>query len=169
MPRFFLFALSLLAAITANAAQVKLLSPDTAQTYAVGWVVDHGFIWNARTGQFGAELRLSDRSATKLRDEEVFRFTFPEVKFDATNRTFYGISETAQRVPIAQLRQSWLGQTILPAPGTTVLIANEHGKVRLVLTANSERQQRGAFAPVWVERNDAWVFQNLVRDVAHAN
>ena len=169
MKRLLLFTLSLLAAISAEAAQVKLLSPDTAQTYAVGWVVDHRFTWNARTGQFGAEVWFSARSATKSRDEEVFRFTFPEVKFDATNQTFYGVSETTQRVPIAQLRKSWLGQTIVPTPGTSVLIANEHGKVRLVLTANSGFQQRGAFAPVWVERSDAWVVQNLLRDVAHPN
>lgn len=169
MKRLFLFTLSLLAAISAEAAQVKLLSPDTAQTYAVGWVVDHRFTWNARTGQFGAEVWFSDRSVTKSRDEEAFRFPFPEVKFDAPNQTFYVVSETTQRVPIAQLRKSWLGQTIVPTPGTSVLIANEHGKVRLVLTANSELQQQGAFAPVWVERSDAWGFQNFLRDVAHGN
>ena len=169
MKQFLLFTLSLLLAIAADAAQVKLLSPDTAQTYAVGWVVDHLFTWNARTGQFGAEVWFSDRSATKSRDEESFRFTFSEVKFDATNQTFYVVSEMDQRVPIAQLRKSWLGQTIIPAPGTSVLIANEHGKVRLVLTADSNLQQRSAFATVWVERSDAWVFQNLLRDVAHAN
>ena len=169
MKRLLLFTLSLLVAISAGAAQIKLLSPDTAQTYAVSWVVDHLFTWNARTGQFGAAVWFSDRSATKSRDEESFRFAFPEVKLDASNQTFYVVSETTQRLPIAQLRQNWLGQTIIPTPGTSVLIANEHGKVRLVLTANSALQQRGAFAPAWVERSDAWVFQNLLRDVAGVN
>jgi len=152
-------------AVAVEAEHVKLLSPDSAQTYAVGWLVDHSFTWNARTGQFGAALQFSDRSATKWREEESFRFVFPEVKFDATNRTFYALASDNQRVPIAQLRDHWLGREIVPAPGTQVLIANEHGKVRLVLMADSDRPGRGGVASCWVERSDAWVLQNLLRDV----
>lgn len=168
MKYFLLVALGLASAVAAPAAHVKLLSPDTAQTYAVGWLVDHQFTWNARTGQFGAQLQFSDRSATKQREEESFRFVFPEVKFDATNRTFYATASQSQRVPIAELRTGWLGQSIVPRPGTSVLIANEHGQIRLVLTADGETQERSVVAPVWVERSDAGVLQNLLRDVAGA-
>ena len=166
MKYFILFSL-VLSALTVEAAPIKLLSPDTAQTFAVGWLVDHQFTWNARTGQFCADLRFSDRSATKSRTEESFRFVFPEVKFDETNRTFYVATSQEQPVPIAQLRKGWLGSSIVPAPGTSVLVANEGGKVRLVLTANSNPSHRPA--SVWVERSDAWVLQNLVPAMAGSN
>ena len=165
MKHWLLFSLCLAGAVAVEAAHVKLLSPDSAQTYAVGWLVDHNFTWNARTGQFGAALQFSDRSATKWREEESFRFVFPEVKFDATSRTFYALASDNQRVPIAQLRDRWLGHEIVPVPGAQVLIANEHGKIRLVLMADSDRSGRGGVASCWVERSDAWVLQNLLRDV----
>ena len=169
MKLWFLFSIWLVGSVAAEAAHVKLLSPDTAQTYAVGTLVDHSFTWNAQTGQFGACLLFNDRSVTKWHEEEACRFVFPEVKFAATNRTFYALDGNNQPVPVAQLRNHWLGQSIVPVPGTTVLIANEHGKVRLVLTADTDPQRRGAFAPCWIERSDAWVFQNLLRDVAGAH
>ena len=74
-----------------------------------------------------------------------------------------------QRVPVAQLRHGWLGRTIVPMPGTSVLIANERGKVRLVLTADSDPPHRRALAPCWIERSDAWVLQNRLRNAAGAN
>ena len=155
--------------VATEAAHVQLLSPDTAQTYAVGLVMDHTFTWNARTGQFGAVVVVSDRSATKWREEEACRFGFPAVKFDAPTRTFYALASDNHRVPIAQMRERWLGREIIPAPGTSVLIANEHGQVRLVLMADDAAKGRSALAPCWSERSDAWVLQNLVRDVTGAN
>ena len=154
--------------LAAEAAHVKLLSPDSAQTYAVGLVQDHSFTWNASTGQFGATVLFSDRSVTKWREEESFRFVFLEVKFDTASRTFFALAADNQRVPIAQLRDRWLGHEIVPAPGTQVLIANEGGKVRLLLTADNDSQRRGALTPCWIERSDAWVLQNLLRDVTGA-
>ncbi|MEI8315501.1 MAG: hypothetical protein WCG79_08635 [Verrucomicrobiota bacterium] len=169
MKHWLWFSICLVGALTTEAAHVKLLSPDAAQTYAIGWVVDHSFAWNAQTRQFGAYLQFNNRSATKWREEESFRFVFPEVKFDATNRTFYATDAHNQPVPIAELRTGWLGRSIVPAPGTTVLIANEHGKVRLVLTASSEPKGRNTSVACWIERSDAWVLQNLLRDVAGVN
>ena len=166
MKCFILFSL-LLSALTLEAAPVKLLSPDTAQTFAIAWLVDHQFTWNARTKQFCADLRFSERSATKWSAEESFRFVFPEVKFDETNRTFYVAIGQEQPVPIAQLRKGWLGPSIVPAPGTSVLVANEGGKVRLILTADSNPQHRPA--SVWIERSDAWVLQNLVPAITGSN
>ena len=168
MKPWLLLSLWFVGAVAAEAAHVKLLSPDTAQTYAVGSLDDHNFTWNARTGQFGAALQFSDRSATKWRQQESFRFVFPEVKFDATNRTFYALTSDNQRVPIAELRKHWYGREIVPAPGTQVLVANEGGKVRLLLTADNDSQRRGALTPCWIERSDAWVLQNLLRDVTGA-
>ena len=72
-----------------------------------------------------------------------------------------------QSVLIAQLRKGWLGPSIVPAPETSVLIANEGGKVRLVLTADRNPKRRPA--SVWVERSDAWVLQNLVPAMAGSN
>ena len=169
MKQFLLCGLCLLGAIATEAAPIKLLSPDTAQTYAVGWLVDHTFTWNARTGQFGAYLVFNNRSATKGHEEESFRFVFPQVKFDTANRTFYAMAGPDQRVPVAQWRKGWLGAAIIPAPGTRVLIANEHGKVRLVLMADTAPPPRSALASCWIERSDAWVFQNLLRNAAGAN
>lgn len=165
MKSWLLLTLWLAGAVATEAAHVQLLSPDTAQTYAVGMLMDHNFTWNARTGQFGAVLQFSDRSVTKWREEETCRFGFPEVKFDATSRTFYALASDNHRVPVAQVRDHWLGREIVPAPGTSVLIANEHGKVRLVLTADDAPKGRSALAPCWIERSDAWVLQNLLRDV----
>ena len=164
-----LFSICLASAFTTEAAKVKLLSPDTAQTYAVGFLVDHDFTWNARTRQFGADLRFNSRPVTGSSEEESFRFIFPEVKFDATNRTFYVTTHDNQRVPVAELRTGLLGRSIVPVPGTTVLVANEHGKVRLVLTATSDLTGRNSSAPCWIERNDAWVLQNLLHDAAGVN
>ena len=169
MKQFLFFGVCLLGAVAAQAAHVKLLSPDTAQTYAVGWVVDHRFTWNAHTGQFGASLQFDDRSTTKWHAEEAFQFVFPEVKFDASNQTFYALDRNDQRVPVAHVRTGWLGTSIVPVPGTSVLIANEHGKVRLVLRADSNPARCGGFDLCWIERNDAGVFQNLLRDAAGAN
>lgn len=169
MKHFLLGGVCLAAAMTAAAAPVKLFSPETAQTYAVSWVVGHQLTWNARTGQFGAAVQFSDRSATKWREEESFRFVFPEVKLDTTNRIFYVTNGNAERVPVAQWQKSWLGSSIVPTPGTSVLIANEGGKVRLVLTADSDLAGRRAGRPGWVEQSDAWVLQNLLRDVAGLN
>jgi hypothetical protein len=57
----------------------------------------------------------------------------------------------------------------VPSPGTTVMIANEGGKVRLVLMADSNTKGRGVLTPCWIERSDAWVFQDLLRDATGAN
>ena len=169
MKRLLLLSLWLAGVVAGEAAHVKLLSPDTAQTFAVGSLDDHNFTWNARTGQFGAILKFSNRPATKWREEESFRFVFPEVKFDAANQTFYALTSDNQRVPIAQLRAHWFGREIVPAPGTQVLVANEGGKVRLLLTADDHTQARGVMTRCWVERSDAFVLQNLLRDVTGAN
>ena len=169
MKHWLLFSLCLVGVVAAEAAHVKLLSPDTAQTYAVGSLDDHNFTWNARTGQFGALLQFSNRPVTKWREEESFRFVFPEVKFDAATQTFYALASDNQRVPIAELRKHWYGREIIPAPGTQVLVANEGGKVRLLLTATTQVEGRSPMTPCWVERSDAWVLQNLLRDVTGVN
>jgi len=169
MKHFLLFSICLASAFTVEAAKVKLLSPDTAHTYAVEFLVDHSFTWNAQTQQFGADLRFDGRSATGWQEEESFRFVFSEVKFDATNRIFYVLTGDNERVPVAELRKGFLGQVIVPAPGTTVLIANEHGKIRLVLTADSNVKERRGFVPCWIERSDVWGLQNLFHDAAGVN
>lgn len=169
MKVWLLISLWLAGAVAGEAAQVKLLSPDTAQTFAVNMLDDHRFTWNAHTGQFVAVVDFNNRPVGKCREEESFRFVFPEVKFDAANQTFYALTADNQRVPIAQLREHWFGREIIPAPGTQVLVANEGGKVRLLLTADDHTQVRSSMMPCWVERSDAFVLQNLVRDVTGAN
>ena len=73
MKPLLLLGLWLAGVVAVEAAHVKLLSPDTAQTFAVGSLDDHNFTWNARTGQFGAVLQFSNRPATKWREEEACR------------------------------------------------------------------------------------------------
>lgn len=140
---------------------VRIVSPDQAQTWAVGGVTTHfKLFWDDRKGELLALVTFSNSPRVNryepLREQQV-TFRLPGVFLDESTQTLYtrigggkggkGGSYSGGAVPVATLRGSgFLTERVRPAPGTLIRVTvNRRGVVRVVLNA-SNRPLRGPAA-----------------------
>jgi hypothetical protein len=169
-PRTLLLLLLLVSAALPCAKPVEIVSPDTAQTYSYASAERKKLWWLEKEGVFCAQITFStihyaDRNEPARR--ETFLFRFPEVKFDPATKTCSVPAGEGKPLPIA-VREKGLfgiGSWIRLLPGTVIYISKYHGDVKLILTA-SERKQFGMWDHNWIEDNEGWFLQNLLRDVS---
>lgn len=132
---------------------VRIVSPDTAQTWAVDAVVTHyKLFWDDRKGELLALVTFTNSprvSRWELLSEQQTRFRLPGVWLDEGSGTLYtragvgsggGKGGSGRGVPVATLRGSgFLTERVRPAPGTLIRVpVDRHGVVRVILHA-SER------------------------------
>ncbi|MBI5818967.1 MAG: hypothetical protein HZA88_08255 [Verrucomicrobia bacterium] len=153
-----------------NATPVEIVSPDTAQTFSYGHAAKKKLWWLEKEGVFCAEITFDNfyyANSTDPPKHETFLFKFPEVTFDPATKVFSVRGDGGRRVPVA-VREKGLfgiGSWIRPLPGTIIYISKHHGEVKLILTA-TDRKQVGLLEGHWVEDNEGWCLQNLLRDLS---
>jgi hypothetical protein len=145
------------------AGSVTILSPDTAQTWAYGYVTEAKFAWSSKEKALYADITFSnDLYATT--DEpvqhEYFLFKFPGMMLDPGTKTFYAQDSSGQRVPVAVSESGLFSSFIKPLPGTVVYIHKKHGKVQVTLTATTVPLSVGG-GRHWIEEGDGALFQKL--------
>ena len=153
--------------VAAQATTIFITSPDTAQTFTYGSVIEHQLFWNQKEGRLYADLRFSNQpysSNSEPPAAESFLFALPGVKLDEASKTFYAESRSGRRVPVAEWRGGWLCRRIAPSDGTFFVIAKRSGRASLCLFATDEKTKRG-WSPTWVSINNDWSLQNLVCDL----
>lgn len=160
-----LFAAFLLLPVMLQAGVVKIISPDSAQTYSYSRAVNRWLYWDAEHHRLFARITFSTVDyVTKYEplQEETYKFTFPGVKFDRSTNTFYAKTSGGKRVPVAVLSKDLIGQSIKPLPGTVIYIFKRSGHVVVALTGstippgNSDRLH-------WVEDNSGFFLDNAAK------
>ena len=148
-----------------KANTVRIVSPDTAQTYSYSNITWRYFRWNAGRQQFTARITFSNYNYVthdERLDEESYNFEFPGVRFDPATHTFFARGHDGRRVAVAELSKDLIGQSIKPLPGTVIHVFKQSGKVLVVLTGstisygNSDRLH-------WNEENEGFFVDNLLR------
>ena len=123
----------------ALASEVRLVSPDHAQTYAFGDVIAHQLFVDGNV--LAARITFSNVSyATKTepRRDEAFDFRFIGTRLDQAERTCYVSSRRKSKVAVAVTRPGWLGEAVTLNPGSKIYVLKEHGRVTVLLSATPE-------------------------------
>ena len=144
-----------------HAADVIIVSPDSAQTYAYSSIIWRSLRWD---GRLKADITFSNQnyaSCDEPRDDESFTFEFPKVALDAKSGTFFARSICGKHVPVARLKKQMFCETIRPAPGTMFYVLKKSGRVKVALIATNKQQ----FCWHWFERNEGWSLDNLLRSL----
>jgi hypothetical protein len=138
------------------ATGVRIVSPDSAQTWAINAVTTHyKLFWDDRKNELLALLTFTNSprvSRYELLTEQQSTFRLPGVWLDEASQTLYtrGGSGSGDKgggsrgVPVATLRGGgFLTERVRPAPGTLVRVRiDRRGTVSVVLYA-SHRPLRG--------------------------
>jgi hypothetical protein len=146
-----------------QANTVKIVSPDTEQTYTYSDMTWHSLRWDAARQELSARITFSNYNYvthTEPLDEESYSFAFPGVKFDRASNTFFARTSNGKLVPVAVLSKDLIGQSIKPLPGTVIHVFKQSGKVTVTLTGSSSPLESGVRFH-WVEDNGAFSFGNL--------
>ena len=156
---------------------VRIVSPDTAQTWVVGGVTTHyKLFWDDRKGELLALLTFSNSPRVdrwERRSEQQFNFRLPGVWLDESSQTLYaraGAGNSGSKggsgraVPVATLRGGgFLTERVRPAPGTLIRVSiNGQGLVRVTLNAG-ERPLRVPAADEDDQTVSHWEIDGAVR------
>ena len=138
-----------------SSASVRIVSPDTAETWAVSAATTHyKLFWDDRKGELLALLTFTNSprvSRYELLREQQVTFRLPGVWLDEGSQTLYtrsgggsGKGGSGRGVPVATLRGGgFLTERVRPAPGTLIRVRiDRRGVVRVTLNA-SDRPLRG--------------------------
>lgn len=143
-----------------------ITSPDTAQTFSYGHIIDHSLRWNEDAQALTAAITFSNVNYVSDRErrvDETFDFAFPGVRFDARTQTFHARTATGAMVPVAASRSGVCGESIKPLPGTRFHVFKRSGRARVVLTADTDLR----FGNRWIEHKEGVFLQNLVARLTH--
>jgi len=136
---------------SATAHPTAVRSPETAQTYADSSILWHQLRWLPRPQMLVASITFSNLDyASKIepRQDERFDFSFPGVRFDARDGTYYVRGAHGERIGVAALRQEFIGRGIALLPGAQINVFKRSGVVHVVLLAG-ETPIAGSH---WVEK-----------------
>ena len=139
MKLLFFALVSLASIVPALASEVRLVSPDHAQTYAFGEVVAHQLFVDGHV--LGGRITFSNVSYVTKREprqDEAFDFRFLGARFDPATRTFYVSSHRTSKVAVAVTRPGWLDEAVTLSPGTKIYVLKEHGRVTVLLSVTPE-------------------------------
>jgi hypothetical protein len=140
--RFLLLALLGLSGLPLHAVQVTLESPDRAQTFVYGSLVDRRLGWDASQKLFYAEVTFSNERyagfGEKL-ERESFRFTFPGVNYDEKTKAFFVMTNTNRRIDVAKVTPRFIGSSILPMQTSLFRVQHPRGQVVVILDIDTDR------------------------------
>lgn len=150
------------------AANVTLLSPETAQTWPYHGIADRSLRWNAKSRLLEAQITFttepySPQSGQILRPEtETYFFSFGRVDFDPQRDLFFVQSPGGDAVPVAVRHHTVFGPVIRLLPTSRAVICNDSGRIAVVLFGSDDPAQ-ATHGSKWVERSRGCYLQNLVR------
>jgi hypothetical protein len=156
----------LLAAIlTTNASviadAIRITSPDHAQTFAYGSMIDHQLYLDHTAGELAARITFSNLPYSDDNDprrDELFEFRFPRVHLDSARRTFFARGGDGELIPIARFRRDGECGWADLAPGAKIYLVKESGRVTATLTA-TDYPRAGTR---WIEMDNNFSLQNLL-------
>jgi len=151
----------LAAGASANAGAISVASPDHAQTFAYGEVIEHQLYRERTDGELVARITFSNLpyvGDTEPRREEQFDFRFPGIQFDSGRQTFFANGRRGERIAVAHSRDGSVCSGIDLAPGAKIYLLKESGRVTAILTATE--YPRGGMR--WIEKDDNFSLQNLL-------
>lgn len=161
-----LFALALLFPAFLQASVVQVVSPTTAQTFSYSDITWRSLKWSDSRQELTANITFSTYNYVTQNEplsEESYDFSLPGVKFDKKTNLFFVTTAKGRRVDVAELSRDLIGKSIKPLPGTVILVVKRSGKVVVALTAMSNPPASGLFATHWVEDNQGFFLENLVK------
>jgi hypothetical protein len=161
-----IFALALLFPVLLQASVIKVVSPTTAQTYSYSDVTWRSLRWSDSRQELTANITFSTYNyVTQFEPlrEESYDFSLPGVKFDKKTNLFFVTTAKGKRVDVAELSRDLIGKSIKPLPGTVIYVIKQSGKVVVALTATSAPVTPDFFQTHWVEDNQGFYLQNLVK------
>ncbi|HSI83268.1 MAG: hypothetical protein ACAI35_04180 [Candidatus Methylacidiphilales bacterium] len=141
---------------------VRIISPDTEQTFAQFEIVSQRLYWSRHSQQLTADITFSNllySSRNLRREDELYNFRLPGAVLDPATGLITARASNGNRVVIARYVKQVLGGSIRFAPYAYVTIFNNHGRVSVELVANS------GGAPVdlhWQVRGRELRFRNLL-------
>jgi hypothetical protein len=145
---------------SAVAGAISITSPDHAQTFAYGEMIWHQLYLERTSGALAARITFSNlpyaRSDEPRRDEP-FDFRFPGIRFDSA-RGFFATGRHGELIPVARFRGDPACGWLDLAPGATLDLLKESGRVTAILTATNY-PRRGMH---WIEMDDNYSLQNLL-------
>jgi hypothetical protein len=153
------FLISVALIVPTLASEVRIMSPDHAQTYAFGEVVAHQLFVEGNV--LAVRITFSNVSyATKTepRQDEAFDFRFIGTRFDPAARAFCVFSRRKSKVAVAVTRPGWLDEAITLSRGTKIYVFKESGRVTVLLSTTPEPRA----GLQWLEVNDGWSIHNLL-------
>jgi hypothetical protein len=161
-----LFAALLLLPSLTQAGVVKIISPDTAQTYSYSDVTWKSLRWDAGRRRLTANITFSTYNYVNHFEplaEESYVFAFPGVKYDRAAGTFFATNARGEHIPVAKYGWDGIGHAIQPLPGTVIYIVKQSGKVVVALTATDSPGRPDPFQLHWVEDNNGFFLDNLAK------
>lgn len=119
---------------------VRVISPDTAETWAVNGVTTHyKLFWDGRRHELLALLTFANSPRVtrwEQRQEEQRTFRLPGVELEPDGRTL-SIRDSGGRIAVGALTHGFFGEAVRPAAGTLVRVAiDRRGTVRVSLHAS---------------------------------
>lgn len=165
-----LFIACLLCPLFVWGSEVRIVSPESAQTYSYSDITWHSLHWDAGRRTLFADITFSTYNYVTRAEplhEESYQFAFPGVKFDSGTNTFFAVSPHGHHVAVARFSNDLIGESIKPLPGTVIRVFKSSGKVNVLLTA-TDIPPRNKWQLHWVEENGGFFLDNAVQAGVHA-
>lgn len=140
--RTFLGILLACSALLARGQEVRIVSPDEAQTFAMGSATKKTLLWDEKEQVLEAKVTFSNAAyADSLTPatEESFVFKIPDVSYNSGDKTFYVKSSKGEMIPVAHRIKKLFFTSIEPTRNATFRIVRTHGKAQVTLEAVSPK------------------------------
>jgi hypothetical protein len=135
-----------------QAETLTIPSPNQGQTRSQSSISRYGLHWNKSQQKFTAIITFSNANyiaEADRQDQDTFTFELPGVLFDPEKNVFYAVSDSGQRMTIAESKRVLFGKSIELLPSATIYAEKNHGAVtvKLVVTDGPTPDSR------WIQVN----------------
>ena len=145
-------------------AEVVIMSPDHARTFAYGEMIWRQLSVDPRSGVLTARITFSNLpyvSDNNPRADESFDFRFSGVRTDLTNNALLARTRHGEQIAVAQIQGGPACGSVDLAAGAKIYLLKESGRVTAILTA-TDHPRRGLR---WIQMDDNWSLRNLLADL----
>jgi hypothetical protein len=135
-----------------QAETLTIASPNQGQTRSQSSIFRSGLHWNKSQQKFTAVITFSNANyiaEADRQDQDTFIFELPGVLFDSEKNVFYAVSESGQRMPIAESKRVFFGKAIELLPSATIYAEKNRGNVTVKLVVTDGRTPDSR----WIEVN----------------
>ena len=146
---------------SAIAGATSITSPDHAQTFAYGEMIEHQLYLDRVAGELAARITFTNSpyaDDNEPRTDESFGFRFPGVQLDSARRTFFARTGHGELIPVARFREFPASGWIDLAPGAKMYFLKESGRVTATLVATNYPRVGAR----WVQMDNNFSLQNVL-------